>query len=91
MRITTLAQGAINFIAQFVRIVFKILASHLCNQTKLFLNNVKIKKAKIIYKNKELAPGIRQYVFEHIQNLDQILADLEQEKFTIVRTKSQFC
>lgn len=77
MRITTLAQGAINLIAQFVRIVFKILTSYLRNQAKLFLNNVKIKKPKITYNNKKLAPRIRQYVVEHIQNLDQILADLE--------------
>ena len=30
-----------------------------------------------MYNNEKLAPGIKQYVVEYIQNLDKILADLE--------------
>lgn len=91
MQITTLAQGITNLINQFVKIVLKILALNLYNQTKLFLKDVGIKGVKTIYNNEELAFAIRQYVIEHIQNLDQVLANLEQAEMTIAKAKSQFC
>ena len=72
MRMTTLAQGATNSVAQFVRIVLKILAPHLRDRAKPFLDDVGVKGPKTIYNNEEVAPGIRQYVFEHIQNLDNV-------------------
>ena len=59
MRMTTLAQGATNSVAQFVRIVLKILAPHLRDRAKLFLDDVGVKGPKITYKNEELAPGIK--------------------------------
>ena len=91
MRMTTLAQGATNSVAQFVRIVLKILAPHLRDRAKPFLDDVGIKGPKTTYNNEELAPGIRRYVVEHIQNLDKVLADLERAGVTIAGAKSQFC
>lgn len=57
----------------------------------LFLANISIKEPKTTYNNQELAPGIRRYVTEHIQNLDAVLADLERAGITIAGAKSQFC
>lgn len=91
MQITILVQGATNLIAQFVRIVLKILVPYLHNWAKLFLDDVKIKGPKIIYNNKKLAPRIWRYVVEHIQNLDKVLLDLEQARIIISKAKSQFC
>ena len=91
MRMTTLAQGATNSVAQFVRIALQILALHLRDRTKPFLDNVGVKRPKTTYNNEELAPGIRRYVVEHIQNLDTVLADLERARVTIAGAKSQFC
>ena len=91
MRMTMLAQGATNLVTQFVRIVPKILASYLRDQAKPFLDDVGVKGPKTMYNNEEFAPGIREYVVEHIQNLDKVLADLEQAKVTIAGAISQFC
>lgn len=91
MRMTTLAQGATNSVAQFIRIVFKILAIHLQCRAKLFLDNMGVKGPKTTHNNEELAPEIRRYVVEHIENLDKVLTDLEQAGVTIARAKSQFC
>lgn len=52
---------------------------------------MRVKKPKTIYNNKELASKIRRYVFEYIQNLDNVLADLKQMGVTIAKAKSQFC
>ena len=49
------------------------------------------KGPKTKYNNKEVAPGIRRYILEYIQNLDKVLADLERAGVTIARAKSQFC
>lgn len=62
MQMTTLAQGATNLVAQFVRIVLKILAPHLRDRAKPFLDDVGVKGPKTMYNNEKLAPGIRQYV-----------------------------
>lgn len=43
-----------------------------------------------MYNNKKITLSIRQYAFEHKQNLDKVLADLEQASITIARAKSQF-
>lgn len=91
MRMTTLPQGATNSVAQFVRIVLKILAPHLRERAKPFIDEVGVKGLKTKYNNEEVAPGIRRYVLEHIQNLDKVLADLERVGVTIARGKSQFC
>ena len=83
---TTLLQGINNSVAQFVQIVFKILASHLQDQAKPFLDDVRVKGPKTKYNNKEVAPGIRRYVLEH-----KVFADLERAGVTIAGAKSQFC
>ncbi len=90
MRMITLAQGATNWVAQFVRIVLKILAPHLRSHAKLFLDDVGLKGPKTTYNNEELASEIRRYLVEYIQNLDKVLADLERAGVTIAGAKSQF-
>lgn len=64
--IKILAKSTRNLIAKFIRIVLKILASYLRDPTKLFLNNMRIMGPKTTYINKKVAPGIRQYMIEHI-------------------------
>ena len=66
------------------------MAPHLRDRAKLFLDNVAIKGPKATYNNEEMALGIKRYVFEHIQNLDKILADLDQAGIIIAGAKSQF-
>ncbi len=75
MRMTTLPHDATNSFAQFVLIVLKILAPYLRDRAKPFLDDVGVKGPKTKYNNEEVAPGIRRYVLEHIQNLDKVLAD----------------
>ncbi len=91
IRITTLPQGATNSVARFVRIVLKILAPHLQDRAKLFLDDVGVKGPKTKYNNVVLALEIRRYISEDIQNLDKFLADLERAAVTIAGAKSQFC
>lgn len=85
----TLTQSTKNLIAQFVKIIFKILALHLLVQAMFFLDDIEVKKLKTMYNNKELLSKIRQYMVKYIQNLDKILTNLKQVKVIIVIIKSQ--
>lgn len=91
MRCTTLPQGATNSVAQFVRIVTDILMDHIPHRCAPFLDDIGVKGPRTDYNNKEVAPGIRQYVLEHLQWMDAVLADLERAGATISGEKSQFC
>ena len=77
MRMTMVPQKVTNSVAQFMRIVTKILAPHLREKTRHFVNNIVVKRPKTLYDNEKVAPGIYQYIIQHIQSLDAVLADLE--------------
>ena len=90
LRITTLPQGATNLVTQFVRIVTKILEDLIPKDCLPFLDDIGVKGLLSTYDDKEVIPGIRQYVLEHIQSLDRTLVQLERARCTI-KPKSQFC
>ena len=74
-----------------MRIVVKILADLIPNVCQPFLNDIGIKGPYSRYKDREVVPGIRQFVLEHIWNLDRVLADVERSGAIISGEKSQFC
>lgn len=90
LRMTTLPQGATNSVAQFVRIVTKILGDLIPDICRPFLDDIGVKGPRTRYKDKEVAPGIRQFVLEHIRNLDRVLVAIELAGGTI-GPKSQWC
>lgn len=55
---TILLQATTNSAAQLVQIIFNILAPHSQDQTKLFLDNVRVKRSKTKLNNKEVSMGI---------------------------------
>src|ERR1700736_5782067 len=87
---TTLLQGATNSVAQFVRIVTKILEDLIPKDCLPFLDDIRVKGPLTSYEDREVLPRIRQYVMEHIQSLDRTLIRLERAGCTI-GPKSQFC
>jgi hypothetical protein len=90
LRQTTLPQGATNSVAQFVRIVTKILEDLIPHDCMPFLDDVGVKGPTTTYNNTEVLPGVRKFVMEHIQALDRTLERIERAGCTI-GPKSQFC
>src|SRR5436190_21431643 len=90
LRQTTLPQGATNSVAQFVRIVTKILEDLIPHDCMPFLDDVGVKGPMTTYNNTEVLPGVRKFVMEHIQALDRTLERIEWAGCTI-GPKSQFC
>ena len=91
LRQTRLPMGATNLVAQFVRIVTKILQDHIPHIARQFVDEVGVKRPKTTYNDAKVLPGVRRYVMEHIQNLDVVLANIERAGATISGEKSQFC
>ncbi len=76
LRQTMLSQDVINFVTQFVRVIIKIL-KNLLEICRSFLNNIKVKKSKIIYDNAEITSEVHQFVLKYIKNLDFVLLNFE--------------
>jgi hypothetical protein len=91
LRMIILLMRAINSVAQFVRIIMKILIDHIFDVARSFLNDIEIKNSKTKYDNKEVTSSIRRYILEHIKSLNAVLVDLEKTSITISILKSHFC
>jgi hypothetical protein len=93
LRQTTLLQGATNSVAQFVRIVLKILQDHLPHRALPFIDDIGIKGPRSDFGQVEVEelPGVRLFVLLHLQNIDQVLADIERSGTTLAATKCKFC
>lgn len=90
LRQTTILQGGTNSVAQFVRIVSKILES-IPEAARVFLDDIGVKGPKTRYDNKEIFPGIRQFVYEHLINLEKTLWVVELAGCVVSAEKSHFC
>ena len=55
---TILLQGVLNSMAQFVRIISKILKSISLNTARVFLDNIRVKGLKIKYNRTKISPSL---------------------------------
>jgi hypothetical protein len=63
---TTILQKVTNLIAQFVRIITKILKKHIPHVYLSFMDDINIKRPKTTYNNEKIVFGIRKYILKHI-------------------------
>src|SRR5205085_228833 len=66
LRQTTLPIEATNLVAQFVRIVTKILEDLIPKDYYLFIDNIRVKGPYSTYKDKEVCLEVCRYIIEHI-------------------------
>ena len=52
------------------------------------MDDVLVKGPRTTYNKEEVIPGVQQYMFEHLQKLDQILFNLEVAGLMIAPLKS---
>ncbi len=90
LRQMTLSQDVINFVAQFIKVIIKIL-KNLLKICRSFLDDIEVKRSKIIYDNTEIASEVHQFMLKHIKNLDFVLLNFELVDCIISDEKLQFC
>jgi RNase H-like domain found in reverse transcriptase len=80
-------------VAQFIRIVNRILEDLIPMCVRPFLDDIGVKGPRSRYGDEEVPelPGVRRFVMEHLRNLDAVLADLERAGVTVAGEKSKFC
>ncbi len=91
MRMIIILMRAINSVAQFVRMINKIIVDHVLHHALSFVNDIEVKKSKITYNDEFIVSEIRRYVMKHIQWLNDVLTDIERADCIIFEKKSQFC
>jgi len=91
-RPSRLLQGATNWVSAFVRVFRKILNAHLGSIAEIFVDDVGVKGPNSRYGEEEVEglPGVRRVVMEHLQNLDNVLADVGRAGATISGEKSDW-
>lgn len=90
-RLCTLPQGATNSVAQFTRIMTRILFDLMPDKARAFLDDIGVKGPLEDYNGEESLPGVRRYVLEHLMNLDAVLVNVELSGCSIAAKKSFFC
>ena len=90
-RMCTLPQGATNSVAQFLRAVMRLLYDLIPHVCRPFMDDIGIKGPESTYNDAEAVQGIRQYILEHLINIDKTLLNLELGGATASATKTQWC
>jgi hypothetical protein len=88
VRMTRLPMGWTNSVACFQRVMIKVLWRWL-EYAKPFLDDVAIRGPKE-KDEMEVLPGIRKYVWEHVEILDGVLGDIWRSGMTISGKKTAF-
>jgi hypothetical protein len=87
----TLPMGTTNSVAEFVRVVTKILQDIMPDACLPYMDDIAVKGPKTDYDGKELLPGVRRFIGEHIMNIDKVLQRLEWAEATASGFKSDWC
>ena len=66
IRFTKIFMSVTNSVAQFVRVITKILKNYILTRCRFFVNDVKIKRFKNNYDNREIIFDVRLFVLKHI-------------------------
>ena len=91
MRMCTLPQGATNSVAHMQNAMNRILQPFIPEKTRPFLDDIPIKGC--LYRERDLTvrqDGLRQFVWEHLQDIDAILQRLIEVGLTLLGDKSSF-
>src|SRR5271169_4190902 len=89
VRMTRLPQGWTNSVACFQRIMGKVHWKQIPHEVRPFLDDLGIKGPKDRYDDREVSPGVRQFVYEHAQIFRQFMHDCWTAGLTISGVKSE--
>ena len=80
--------GTTNSVAEFVRVVTKILQDLIPHACMPYMDDIAVKGPKTNYGGELLELGIRRFIGEHIMNVDKVLRNLEMAGATASGFKS---
>jgi hypothetical protein len=87
----TLPMGTTNSVAEFVRVVTKILQDLIPHRCMPYMDDIAVKGPKDAYHGALMEQGVRRFIGEHIVNIDKVLRNLELAGATASGFKSDWC
>ena len=72
-RLMVLPQGAMNSVPEFQRCAIHTLDEDSPQNSDAFIDDITVKGHTMNYDDKELAPGLRRFVYKYLTTLDRIL------------------
>ena len=87
----TLPMGTTNSVAEFVRVVTKILQDLIPHVCMPYIDDIAVKGPKMDYGGELLELGVRRFIGEHIINIDKVLRNFEMAGATASGFKSDWC
>ena len=88
-RMTVTPMGGTNSVAHFQRAMYKVLERHVPEFAEPFLDDIGIKGSREKDET-EVKPGVRKFVWDHLERVEMVLQDLVKAKLTLSAEKSYF-
>jgi adenine deaminase len=83
--------GTTNSVAEFVRVVTKILQDLIPHRCMLYMDDIAVKGLKDAYYRALIEQGVQQFIREYIININKVLRNLELAGATALGFKSDWC
>ncbi|GBG72166.1 hypothetical protein CBR_g11099 [Chara braunii] len=83
-------QGCTNAVAMVQRVMIRVMQSVSPHITQPYIDDSAV-KGPAVKESDEVSPGVRRFVWKHIQDLDKVLSLLEEHNFTASGAKSRHC
>jgi len=83
LRSTRLVQGWTNSVAYFQRVMGKVHFQQIPHEVRPFLDDCAIKGPKDRYDDAEISPGVRRFVYEHVEIFERFMHDAWSAGLTI--------
>ncbi|GBG63002.1 hypothetical protein CBR_g34701 [Chara braunii] len=83
-------QGWTNAVAMVQRAMIRVMQSVSPHITQPYIDDLTV-KGPTVKENDEISPGIRRFVWKHIQDLEKVLSLLEEHNLTASGAKSRHC
>ncbi|GBG59178.1 hypothetical protein CBR_g32194 [Chara braunii] len=83
-------QGWTNAVAMVQRAMIRAMQSVSPHSTQPYIDDLAV-KGPAVKESDEVSPGVRRFVWKHIQDLEKIMSPLEEHNLTASRAKSRHC
>ncbi|GBG69338.1 hypothetical protein CBR_g4034 [Chara braunii] len=83
-------QGWTNAVAMVQRAMIRVMQSVSPHITQPYIDDLAVKELAV-KETDEVSPGVRRFVWEHIQDLEKVLSLLEEHNLTASGAKSRYC
>lgn len=88
LRLTRLPQGATNSVQEYQRVMYLVFADEIPEFMDIYIDDAAVKGPTTDYGGKEIAPGIRRFIYEHLVTTERVMYRMEKAGITFSGEKA---